>query len=144
MFDVEDKQDNNVIKSTQVEIASWARVWQQKINKQDNLNFKTKKTQDHKEALQDPPGESSEEIKQANPSAAYTEAGAPSQVPMCAAMCVATALGTPAIALMGLKLGLAAALGGGMMGFVTGRIFAQNEYVYNYIIIQFIELIKCT
>ena len=134
MLDVEEKQDNNVIKSTQVEIASWARVWQQKINKQDNLNFKTKKSQNHREALQDTPGESSEEVKQAKPSAAYTEAGAQSQVPMCAAMCVATALGTPAIALMGLKLGLAAALGGGMMGFVTGRIFAQNEYVYNYIV----------
>ena len=51
-----------------------------------------------------------------------------SQVPMCAAMFVATALGTPAIALMGLKLGMAAGLGGGMMGFATGRMFAENEY----------------
>ena len=50
-----------------------------------------------------------------------------SQVPMCAAMCVATGLGTPAIVFMGLKLGMAFALGGGMMGFVTGRIFAENE-----------------
>ena len=65
-----------------------------------------------------------------NPSVSTaSEVKSPNQVPMCAALFVATALGTPAIAFTGLKLGMAAALGGGMMGFFTGRVFAENEYV---------------
>jgi hypothetical protein len=52
-----------------------------------------------------------------------------SQVPIATALFVATCLGTPAIALTGLKLGMFAAVGGGIMGFATGKMFAEHEYV---------------
>ena len=41
---------------------------------------------------------------------------------------MATCLGCPAIALTGLKLGMAAAMGGGLMGYATGRIIEEHEY----------------
>lgn len=50
-----------------------------------------------------------------------------SQVPIATALFVATCLGTPAIALTGLKLGMFAAVGGGIMGFATGKMFAEHE-----------------
>jgi len=50
-----------------------------------------------------------------------------SQVPVATALFVATCLGTPAIALTGLKLGMFAAVGGGIMGFATGKMFAEHE-----------------
>ena len=53
-----------------------------------------------------------------------------SQVPIATALFVATCLGTPAIALTGLKLGMFAAVGGGIMGFATGKMFAEHEYVH--------------
>ena len=53
--------------------------------------------------------------------------GGNSQVPIATALFVATCLGTPAIALTGLKLGMFAAVGGGIMGFATGKMFAEHE-----------------
>ena len=53
--------------------------------------------------------------------------GGSSQVPVATALFVATCLGTPAIALTGLKLGMFAAVGGGIMGFATGKMFAEHE-----------------
>ena len=50
-----------------------------------------------------------------------------SQVPVAGALFVATCLGTPVIALTGLKLGMFAAVGGGIMGFATGKMFAEHE-----------------
>ena len=50
-----------------------------------------------------------------------------SQMPIATALFVATCLGTPAIALTGLKLGMFAAVGGGIMGFATGKMFAEHE-----------------
>ena len=50
-----------------------------------------------------------------------------SQVPIAGALFVATCLGTPVIALTGLKLGMFAAMGGGIMGFATGKMFAEHE-----------------
>ena len=50
-----------------------------------------------------------------------------SQVPIAGALFVATCLGTPVIALTGLKLGMFAAVGGGIMGFATGKMFAEHE-----------------
>ena len=41
---------------------------------------------------------------------------------------MATCLGTPVIALTGLKMGMFAAMGGGIMGFATGKMFAEHEY----------------
>ena len=52
-----------------------------------------------------------------------------SQMPIATALFVATCLGTPAIALTGLKLGMFAAVGGGIMGFATGKMFAEHELV---------------
>ena len=50
------------------------------------------------------------------------------QVPIAGALFVATCLGTPVIALTGLKMGMFAAVGGGIMGFATGKMFAEHEY----------------
>ena len=50
-----------------------------------------------------------------------------SQVPIAGALFVATCLGTPVIALTGLKMGVFAAVGGGVMGFATGKMFAGHE-----------------
>ena len=50
-------------------------------------------------------------------------------MPIATALFVATCLGTPAIALTGLKLGMFAAVGGGIMGFATGKMFAEHELV---------------
>jgi len=50
-----------------------------------------------------------------------------SQVPIAGALFVATCLGTPVIALTGLKMGMFAAVGGGVMGFATGKMFAEHE-----------------
>ena len=49
------------------------------------------------------------------------------QVPIAGALFVATCLGTPVIALTGLKMGMFAAVGGGVMGFATGKMFAEHE-----------------
>ena len=37
-------------------------------------------------------------------------------------------MGGPAILAAGLKLGMFAAVGGGMMGYTTGKMFADHEY----------------
>ena len=50
-------------------------------------------------------------------------------MPIATALFVATCLGTPAIALTGLELGMFAAVGGGIMGFATGKMFAEHELV---------------
>ena len=55
-----------------------------------------------------------------------------SQVPIAGALFVATCLGTPVIALTGLKMGIFAAVGGGVMGFATGKMFAEHEYGGNF------------
>ena len=63
----------------------------------------------------------------ADESAQYGAKPGSSQVPVAGALFVATCLGTPVIALTGLKLGLFAAVGGGIMGFATGKMFAEHE-----------------
>ena len=50
-----------------------------------------------------------------------------SQMPIAAALFVATCVGSPAIAVTGLKLGMAAALGGGILGYATGKMMAEHE-----------------
>ena len=50
------------------------------------------------------------------------------KIPIAGALFVATCLGTPVIALTGLKMGMFAAMGGGIMGFATGKLFADHEY----------------
>jgi hypothetical protein len=61
------------------------------------------------------------------PSGRYGPVHGSSQVPIAGALFVATCLGTPVIALTGLKLGMFAAMGGGIMGFATGKMFAEDE-----------------
>ena len=63
----------------------------------------------------------------ADENAQYGAKPGSSQVPVAGALFVATCLGTPVIALTGLKLGLFAAVGGGIMGFATGKMFAEHE-----------------
>ena len=63
----------------------------------------------------------------ADESAKYGAKPGSSQVPIAGALFVATCLGTPVIALTGLKLGMFAAVGGGIMGFATGKMFAEHE-----------------
>ena len=49
------------------------------------------------------------------------------QVPIAGGLVVATFLGGPVIFLAGLKLGMFAAIGGGIMGYATGKMFAEHE-----------------
>ena len=48
-------------------------------------------------------------------------------LPMAGAVFIATCVGGPAILVVGLKLGMFAALGGGIMGYTTGKMFADHE-----------------
>ena len=49
------------------------------------------------------------------------------QVPIAGGLVVATFVGGPVIFLAGLKLGMFAAIGGGIMGYATGKMFAEHE-----------------
>ena len=51
----------------------------------------------------------------------------PLQVPIAGGLVVATFVGGPVIFLAGLKLGMFAAIGGGIMGYATGKMFAEHE-----------------
>ena len=53
-----------------------------------------------------------------------------SVLPMAAAMLVASCLGGPVILVAGLKLGMFAAMGGGMMGYTTGKIIQEQGSVF--------------
>ena len=46
---------------------------------------------------------------------------------MAGAVFIATCIGGPAILVVGLKLGIIAAIGGGIMGYTTGKMFADHE-----------------
>ena len=50
-----------------------------------------------------------------------------SQVPKAGALFIATCLGSPVCVVAGLKLGLFAAVAGGIMGYTTGKMFAEHE-----------------
>ena len=63
-------------------------------------------------------------------------------MPIATALFVATCLGTPAIALTGLKLGMFAAVGGGIMGFATGKMFAEHELVDLLSSVREMKLVK--
>ena len=41
-------------------------------------------------------------------------------------MFIASCIGGPAILVAGLKLGICAAIGGGIMGYTTGRMFSDH------------------
>ena len=43
------------------------------------------------------------------------------------AVFIATCVGGPAVLVAGLKLGMFAAIGGGIMGYTTGKMFAEHE-----------------
>ena len=47
-------------------------------------------------------------------------------LPMFGAMFIASCLGGPVCVLAGMKLGLFAAVGGGMVGYTTGKMFAES------------------
>ena len=51
----------------------------------------------------------------------------PHVLPLAAAVMVASCLGGPVMFVAGLKLGVWAAVGGGMMGYTTGKMFADHE-----------------
>ena len=48
-------------------------------------------------------------------------------MPIAGGLVVATFVGGPVIFLAGLKLGMFAAIGGGIMGYATGKMFAEHE-----------------
>ena len=50
-----------------------------------------------------------------------------SQIPIAGALFIATCLGSPVCAVAGLKLGMFAAVAGGIMGYTTGKMFAEHE-----------------
>ena len=49
-------------------------------------------------------------------------------LPMFGAMFIASCLGGPVCVLAGLKLGMFAAVGGGIMGYTTGKMFAESGF----------------
>ena len=55
------------------------------------------------------------------------EEGDVAMLPMAGAAFIATCVGGPAILVVGLKLGMFAALGGGIMGYTTGKMFVDHE-----------------
>ena len=55
------------------------------------------------------------------------EEGDVAMLSMAGAVFIATCIGGPAILVVGLKLGMFAAIGGGMMGYTTGKMFADHE-----------------
>ena len=55
------------------------------------------------------------------------EEGDVAMLPMAGAAFIATCIGGPAILVVGLKLGMFAAIGGGIMGYTTGKMFADHE-----------------
>ena len=57
----------------------------------------------------------------------YRREASGSQVPIAGALFIATCVGSPVTALAGLKLGMFAAVGGAIMGFATGKMFAEHE-----------------
>ena len=57
----------------------------------------------------------------------YKRESSGSQVPIAGALFIATCVGSPVTALAGLKLGMFAAVGGAIMGFATGKMFAEHE-----------------
>ena len=48
-------------------------------------------------------------------------------MPVFVGLICAGTLATPVILFMGLKLGMFAAIGGGIMGYATGKMFAEHE-----------------
>jgi hypothetical protein len=50
-----------------------------------------------------------------------------SQIPIAGALFIATCLGSPVCVVAGLKLGMFAAIAGGVMGYTTGKMFAEHE-----------------
>ena len=50
-------------------------------------------------------------------------------LPMFGAMFIASCLGGPTAILAGMKLGMFAAVGGGIMGYTTGKMFAESGLV---------------
>ena len=47
-------------------------------------------------------------------------------IPIVAGVLIATVLGAPVILIAGLKLGMFAAIGGGAMGYTTGKMFSES------------------
>ena len=66
--------------------------------------------------------ESEESVKEG-----YKREPSGSQVPIAGALFIAPCVGSPVMALAGLKLGMFAAVGGAIMGFATGKMFAEHE-----------------
>ena len=56
----------------------------------------------------------------------YTEPGG-SQVPVAGGLFIATVVGSPVCFVAGIKLGMFAAIAGGIMGYTTGKMFADHE-----------------
>ena len=70
---------------------------------------------------------SSKQKKKGNEDNKYSEAPV---LPMAAAILVASCLGGKVILVAGLKLGMFAAMGGGMMGYTTGKIIQEQGSVF--------------
>ena len=69
----------------------------------------------------------SESQSQDSISKPFTREPGGSQVPVAGALFIATCLGSPVCVLAGLKLGMFAAVAGGIMGYTTGKMFAEHE-----------------
>ena len=59
--------------------------------------------------------------------APYVQEKGSSQVPVAGGLFVATVIGSPVCVVAGIKLGMFAAIAGGIMGYTTGKMFADHE-----------------
>ena len=61
------------------------------------------------------------------------EEGGVDVIPVFGGVMVASVLGGPVVLIAGLKLGMFAAIGGGIMGYTTGKMFSDHGYTSVYI-----------
>ena len=54
------------------------------------------------------------------------EEGGMNPIPMFGGVLLASVLGGPVVLIAGLKLGMFAAIGGGIMGYTTGKMFSDH------------------
>ena len=54
------------------------------------------------------------------------EEGGMNPIPMFGGVLIASVLGGPVVFIAGLKLGMFAAIGGGIMGYTTGKMFSDH------------------
>jgi len=112
------------------------------IEKHQHLESMTRQDNTHRKQRKPPDGNLDEIIQMSStslPSLLSTQQSAEcdvkpyvkepggSQVPVAGGLFVATCIGSPVCFVAGIKLGMFAAIAGGIMGYTTGKMFADHE-----------------